>query len=47
MQSDSEEEGCMFSCEMCIPPGSVVAVSSAAWLGGAVPCLLMARTSKL
>ena len=52
MQSDSEEEeleegGRVFSCEMCIPPDAVVTVSRAAWLLGAVPWSLMARTSKL
>ena len=45
MQSDSEEEELRFSCELCILPDAVVAVSRAAWLLGAVPCSLTAKTS--
>ena len=37
----------VFCCEICLLADAVVAVSSAAWLSGAVPCSLMARTSKL
>ena len=37
----------VFSCEISLLADAVVAVSSAAWLSGAVPCSLMARTSKL
>ena len=36
----------VFICEISLLADAVVAVSSAAWLSGAMPCLLMARTSK-